>query len=59
MTSHDIEDKQDAQQMFYVNDEPQMAAKARQLILDEFKDLEFYEEDHKYILNGRQLPSVS
>jgi len=59
MVSHDIEDKQDAQQMFYVEDEPQMAAKARQLILDEFKDLEFYEEDHKYILNGRQLPSVS
>ena len=34
--------------MFYINNEPDIVTKARQLILDEFKDLEFYEEDHKY-----------
>lgn len=45
--------------MFYINNEPDVATKTRQLILDEFKDLEFYEEDHRYILNGKQLPSVS
>ena len=45
--------------MFYVKDEPEIVTKARQLILDEFKDLEFYEDEHKYILNGKQLPSVS
>lgn len=45
--------------MFYINNEPDIATKTRQLILDEFKDLEFYEEDHRYILNGKQLPSVS
>lgn len=45
--------------MFYIQNEPDIVAKARQKILDEFKDLEFYEEDHKYILHGKQLPSVS
>lgn len=45
--------------MFYVDNEPNIVTKARQLILDEFKDLEFHEEDHKYLLHGKQLPSVS
>ena len=59
MVLHNIENKQNEQQMFYVKDEPEIVTKARQLILDEFKDLEFYEDEHKYILNGKQLPSVS
>lgn len=45
--------------MFYINNEPTIAAEARKLILEEFSDLEFYEEVHKYLLHGRELPSVS
>lgn len=45
--------------MFYIDNEPEIVTKARQLILDEFRDLEFFEEEHKYLLNGKQLPSVS
>ena len=52
-------DEKPSQQMFYIKDEPDIVTKARQLIFEEFKDLEFYEEDHKYILHGKLLPSVS
>lgn len=45
--------------MFYIENEPDIAAKARQLVLEQFKDLEFYEEEHKYVLHGKELPSVS
>ena len=31
----------------------------REKLLDAFKDLEFNEEEHKYTLRGKQLPSVS
>ena len=59
MVLNSIENNQNEQQVFYVKDEPEIVTKARRLILDEFKDLEFYEDEHKYILNGKQLPSVS
>lgn len=45
--------------MFYIDNEPEIVAQARQQILDEFSDLEFYEEDHRYLLHGKELPSVS
>ena len=45
--------------MFYINGEPEEARLARHLILDAFCDLEFYERNHVYILNGECLPSVS
>lgn len=45
--------------MFYINNEPDIAAEARKLIIEAFSDLEFYEEEHKYLLHGKELPSVS
>ena len=42
-----------------VPNEPEEVTKIRQKILDEFKDLVFIDEGHKYFLNGKQLPSVS
>ena len=51
--------EQSGQQMFHVEGEPAIVAEARQLILEAFRDLEFYEEGHQYLLNGRQLPSVT
>ena len=42
-----------------VNGEPKEVTKIRNKILNEFKDLEFIEDGHKYFLNGTQLPSVS
>jgi len=45
--------------MFHIDNEPKTAASARKLVLEAFEDLEFYEEDHKYVLYGRVLPSVS
>lgn len=44
---------------FSLPGEPSIAADARRHILDAFQDLEFYEEGHRYMLNGTQLPSVS
>lgn len=44
---------------FKVENEPKEVTKIREKILEEFKDLEFIEEGHKYFLNGVQLPSVS
>ena len=42
-----------------VNGEPKEVTEIRSKILTEFKDLQFIEDGHKYILNGQQLPSVS
>jgi len=42
-----------------VDGEPKEVTEIRNKILKEFKDLEFIEEGHKYILNGQRLPSVS
>ncbi|MBR6033135.1 MAG: hypothetical protein IKP36_14445 [Bacteroidaceae bacterium] len=45
--------------MFSLPNEPHLAAEARRHILATFSDLEFYDEGHRYLLHGRQLPSVS
>ena len=45
--------------MFIIQGEPLEVTKARKLVLDSFKDLQFFEEGHKYTLNGKELPSVS
>lgn len=42
-----------------VKGEPKEVTEIRNKILNEFKDLTFVEEGHKYFLNGKQLPSVS
>ena len=42
-----------------VPNEPSEVTEIRNKILNEFKDLKFEEEGHKYFLNGVQLPSVS
>lgn len=42
-----------------VDGEPKEVTDIRNRILEEFKDLTFIEEGHKYFLNGQQLPSVS
>ena len=51
--------RKDADQMFYIDGEPDTVAKARKLILETFCDLEFYEDGHKYLLHGKELHSVS
>lgn len=45
--------------MFEIEGEPQEAREARRLVLEAFKDLEFYEEEHKYLLHGKALSSIS
>ena len=45
--------------MFTIENEPTEVTQARELVLESFKDLEFYEEGHRYILNGKELHSVS
>ena len=45
--------------MFSLPNEPYLATEARRHILATFSDLEFYDEGHRYLLHGRQLPSVS
>lgn len=42
-----------------IPNEPQIVFDIRSKILDEFKDLVFIEDGHKYFLNGQSLPSVS
>ena len=42
-----------------INGEPTEVTEIRNKILEEFKDLTFFEEGHKYYLNGKSLPSVS
>lgn len=44
---------------FSIVDEPEVVTEVRKHILSEFQDLEFYEEGHRYVLNGQSLPSVS
>lgn len=41
--------------MFFVKDEPQIVTDTRRHILRAFEDLEFYEEGHKYVLNGMEI----
>jgi len=45
--------------MFIIENEPAIVTQSRQKILDTFKDLEFFEEGHKYLLHGKSLCSVS
>lgn len=45
--------------MFNVKGEPSVVADARHHILSEFSDLEFFDEGHRYLLHGKQLPSAS
>lgn len=45
--------------MFTIENEPQAVAEAREKILREFEDLEFYEDGHVYLLHGKSLNSVS
>ena len=45
--------------LFTVAGEPAIVAEIRKKVLREFEDLEFYEEGHRYVLNGQALPSVS
>lgn len=42
-----------------IDGEPKEVTDIRNKILNEFKDLQFIEDGHKYFLNGEQLPSVS
>lgn len=42
-----------------IDGEPKEVTEIRHKILETFKDLEFYEEEHKYVLHGKELPSVS
>ena len=44
---------------FEVEGEPDIVKEVRRRVIDEFDDLEFYEADHRYILHGKQLDSVS
>lgn len=48
-------DSVEPERMFYVKNEPEEASTARKKVLTEFADLEFYEEDHKYILHGEEI----
>ena len=45
--------------MFYIDGEPEIVTNTRKKILEAFQDLEFYEDTHTYILNGKQLESAS
>lgn len=44
---------------YAINGEPTEVTDVRCKILSSFKDLQFFEEGHKYFLNGKSLPSVS
>lgn len=41
--------------MYYIQGEPQEAVDARRQVLEAFKDLEFYEDGHRYYLHGQQI----
>ena len=45
--------------MYTIAGEPAVVAEVRRKVLEAFDDLEFYEEGHRYVLNGESLPSVS
>lgn len=42
-----------------IKGEPQEVTEIRRQIISSFEDLVFYEENHKYFLHGKELPSVS
>lgn len=44
---------------FEINGEPELVRESRKKVLEAFKDLEFFEDGHKYLLNGKSLNSVS
>lgn len=46
-------------EMFSLPGEPSVVTEARQLILEAFSDLEFFDEGHRYLLQGKTLPSVT
>ena len=41
--------------MYYIDNEPKEAEHAREKVISEFCDLQFFEEEHKYLLNGEQI----
>ena len=45
--------------MFIIKGEPTIVTEARNQVLKEFEDLQFFEEGHRYLLHGKQLNSVS
>lgn len=45
--------------MFTVAGEPEVVTEVRRKVLSEFKDLEFYDEGHRYVLNGKELTSAT
>lgn len=45
--------------MYTIAGEPSVVEEVRRKVLEAFEDLEFYEEGHRYVLNGQTLPSVS
>lgn len=51
--------KHERGEMFSIIGEPVFVTDSRRKILESFSDLEFYEVEHKYLLHGKQLNSVS
>lgn len=45
--------------MLKIDNEPAIVTEIRQKIVEEFKDLQFFEDGHRYLLNGESVPSVS
>ena len=45
--------------MFIIKGEPTIVTEARNHVLKEFEDLQFFEDGHHYLLHGKQLNSVS
>ena len=45
--------------MFTVAGEPSVVTEIRRKVLLAFEDLEFYEDEHRYVLSGKTLPSVT
>lgn len=45
--------------LFAIPGEPHLVTEVRSHVLREFEDLEFYEEGHRYVLDGQPLTSVS
>lgn len=45
--------------MFSVAGEPTIVTEVRRKVLEEFEDLEFFADGHRYLLHGKSLPSVS
>lgn len=51
--------KQNRGEMFFISGEPPFVSDSRRKVLESYSDLEFYDEEHKYLLHGKQLNSVS